>query len=157
MRRNPSTLVRDVASRRVVTVGKDTTLAECAQRMREEHVGSVVVATGDRPDARPNGIVTDRDIVVEAVAVGLDPRTVTAGEVMALSLGTADEDEDVLDVLARMGELGVRRLPVTDSSGRLTGIVALDDLLALLAQQLVSVVDVISAERVKESVLRAGG
>jgi CBS domain-containing protein len=69
-------------------------------------------------------------------------------------LGTVDENDDVLDVLARMREHSARRLPVTSSTGHLTGIVALDDLLSVLAQQLGSIADVISAERVKESATR---
>jgi CBS domain-containing protein len=154
MRRAPSTTVRDIASRQVVTATSDTTLAQCAQRMRAQHVGSVVIISGDRPDARPIGIVTDRDIVVEAVALGLDPNTITAGDVMATSLGTVNENDDVLDALARMREHGVRRIPVVDSTTRLIGIVALDDLLAVLAQQLGSIADVISAERAKESATR---
>jgi CBS domain-containing protein len=154
MRRTASTNVRDIASRQVVTVARDTTLAQCAQRMREEHVGSVVVVSGERPDTRPIGIVTDRDIVVEAVAASLDPNTITAGDVMAASLGTVDEGDDVLDVLARMRENGVRRIPVTDNTGRLAGIVALDDLLWVLVQQFISVADVISSERAKESSTR---
>jgi len=154
MRRAPSTTVRDVANRQVVTVAPETTLAQCARTMRDQHVGSVVVIRGDHPESRPIGIVTDRDIVLEAVAPSLDPSAITAGEVMSPSLGTVSEDDDILDALARMREYGVRRLPVIDTSGRLAGIVAVDDLLSALAQQLDSAVDVFAAERAKEHVMR---
>jgi CBS domain-containing protein len=154
MRRTPSTSVRDVANRQVVTVAPETALAQCAKLMRDEHVGSVVVISGDHPDNRPIGIVTDRDIVLEAVASSLDPSAITAGEVMSQSLGTVNEDDDILDALARMREHGVRRLPVLDVSGRLAGIVAVDDLLVALAQQLDSTVDIFAAERTKEHIAR---
>jgi CBS domain-containing protein len=154
MRRTPSTTVRDVANRQVVTVAPETTLTQCAKTMRDEHVGSVVVIPGDRADSRPIGIVTDRDIALEAVAPSLDPSTLTAGDVMSQSLGTVNEDDDILDALARMREFGVRRLPVLDATGRLAGIVAVDDLLSALAQQIDSTVDVFAAERAKERMTR---
>jgi len=70
--------VRDLAAHEVVTVTPTTTLAECAQIMRAQHVGSVVVIDDVGQRDNPRGIVTDRDIVIEAVAVGLDPTTLTA-------------------------------------------------------------------------------
>ena len=153
MKRAPSTTVRDLANRKAVIASSDATLRECAQVMRDEHVGSVVVV--DRKAKwRPVGVITDRDIVVEAVAVGLDPATLTAGDVAATPVTTVREDEDILDALARMREGGVRRLPVVDAEDQLSGIVTLDDLLQALAEQLDSVARVISAERTKESVTR---
>jgi CBS domain-containing protein len=154
MRRTQSTVVRDVANRRVVTVKPDTTLAQCARLMRDDHVGSVVVVDTDRPDQRPVGIVTDRDIVLEAVAPSLDPGTLTAADIMVTALGTVRDDDDVVDALARMREHGVRRLPVIAPNGSLAGIVALDDLLSALAEQLTAIVSVCAAERTKEGETR---
>lgn len=154
MRRTRSTLVRDVASRQVVTVTPETTLAQCARRMRDEHVGSVVVLDTEGARARAIGIVTDRDIVMEAVAQSLDPTALTAAEVMATPLGTVSEDDDVIDALARMRELGVRRLVSRAAGGEVAGIIALDDVLAALAEQLAAVVDVSLAERTKENETR---
>ena len=79
--RTPTTAIRDLAIHKVVTVASDTSLRDCAQAMREKHVGSLVLV--DPGSRRPLGIVTDRDIVVEAVAVGLDPTTITAGDIAA--------------------------------------------------------------------------
>ena len=140
----------DLAQRDVVTVAPETTLAECAQLMRQEHVGSVVVLAQDKPV----GIVTDRDIVIEAVAVQLDPATLTAGDVMSEPLATVRESEDLLDALARMREHGVRRLPVVDGSGKLSVLLAVDNVLEVLAEQVDSVVRVVKAEQTKESALR---
>lgn len=154
MRRTQSTLVRDVANRRVVTVEREATLAHCARLMHDEHVGSVVVVDRSRTQERPVGIVTDRDIVLEAVAHALDPATLTASDIMVTPLDTVQEDDDVVDALARMRERGVRRLPVTTGDGRLAGIVALDDLVCALTEQLTDVANVLAAERARESETR---
>lgn len=150
--RPQTTAIKHLAVRNVVTVGPETTLARCAEVMRAEHVGSVIVV--DERTRQPRGIVTDRDIVVEAIAVKLDPATLTASDVMTAPLAVVREDEDFIDALARMREHGVRRLPVVDSDGRLTGIVAIDNLLEALAEQLDAVVRAVKAEQTKEAAVR---
>jgi CBS-domain-containing membrane protein len=146
--------VRDLAAHEVVTVTPSTTLVECAQIMRAQHVGSVVVIDDLGQRDNPRGIVTDRDIVIEAVAVGLDPAALTAGDVMAAPLATVRDSDDILDALARMREHGVRRLPVLDDAGHLSGIVAVDNLLEALAEQLDAVVRVLKAEQTRETATR---
>jgi CBS domain-containing protein len=155
MKRTVSTAVRDVARRDVVTVAREATLAACAKAMRERHVGSLVVIDA-AAGSMPVGIVTDRDIVLEAIAPGLDAAVITAGDVMATPLATVREDDDVLDVLARMREQGARRLPVCDRDGRLTGIVAFDDVVAMIGELLQAAVSVLDAERTREESTRAG-
>jgi CBS domain-containing protein len=150
--RTPTTTIGDLAVHKVVTAPSNASLRDCALAMREKHVGSVVLV--DPANARPVGIVTDRDIVVEAVAVGLDPAAITAGDIAAKPVVAVHEKEDVLEALARMRENGVRRLPVTDTNGRLTGVLTLDDVVASLAEQFDSVVRVIVAERAKEGETR---
>jgi signal-transduction protein with cAMP-binding, CBS, and nucleotidyltransferase domain len=146
--------VRDLAAHEVVTVIPSATLAECAQIMRNQHVGSVIVIDDQAKRDDPRGIVTDRDIVIEAVALGLDPATLTAGDVMTTPLATVNDRDDILDALARMREHGVRRLPVLDDAGHLSGIVTVDNLLEALAEQLDAVVRVIKTEQSRESVTR---
>jgi CBS domain-containing protein len=146
--------VRDLAAHEVVTVTPSATLAECAQIMRNQHVGSIVVIDDQASRDRPRGIVTDRDIVVEAVALGLDPSTLTAGDVMTTPLATVTDSDDILDALARMREFGVRRLPVLDEGGHLSGIVTVDNLLEALAEQLDAVVRVIKTEQSRETTTR---
>ncbi|MCX8005204.1 MAG: CBS domain-containing protein [Burkholderiaceae bacterium] len=148
--RAQTTQVRDLAVRAVVKVDRDTTVADCARIMRSEHVGSVIVTDG----ARGEGIVTDRDIVIEVVATGLDPATLTAGDIMSTPLATVRESDDLLDALARMREQGVRRLGVVDDEGRLTGVLAVDNLLEALAEQIDGVVRVLKAEQTKETQTR---
>jgi CBS domain-containing protein len=146
--------VRDLATHQVVTIQATATLAECAQIMRNQHVGSLIVVRDDDQRDTPVGIVTDRDIVVETVAVGLDPNTLTAADVMTAPLATVREMDDILDALAAMRGHGVRRLPVVNADGALRGIIALDNLLEAVAEQLDAIVGVIKAGQTKETALR---
>jgi len=152
--RLPSTSLRDLATRDVETVGVETTLTECARKIRHAHVGCLIVAEPAGEEMKPLGIVTDRDIVIEAVAPGLDPSTLTAGDVMSRPLATVRTSDDLLDALAHMREQGVRRLPVLDDDGMLYGLVSVQDILAALAQQTEAVVGVLMAEQSKEAALR---
>ncbi|MCS6945832.1 MAG: CBS domain-containing protein [Sutterellaceae bacterium] len=121
--RAQTTQVGDLAVRAAVKVDRDTTAADCARIMHSEHVGSVIVTDG----AGGKGLVTDRDIVIEVVATGLDPATLTAGDMMAPPLATVRESDDLLAALARMREQGVRRLGVVDDEARLTSVLAVDN------------------------------
>lgn len=140
----------EVCKRDVVAIEASGNLADASRLMRQAHVGSIVVVdeTGLR---RPVGIVTDRDIVVEVVAAGLDPNTLTVGEIMARTLAVAREEDDALVSLKTMRRRGVRRLPVVDSAGGLVGIVTLDDLLEVGTSALMDVVQAITSERALES------
>jgi CBS domain-containing protein len=138
-----------ICNRDVVTVRLSTPLTEAAARMREHHVGSLVVI--DPKDRKPLGLITDRDIVVAVVAADMNPRTVVVGEVMAGTPHTVGEDEEALEALAKLRRHGVRRLPVVDAAGALTGIVTLDDLLALLSEALAQGVAAIHSERSVEA------
>jgi len=129
----------EVCSRSVVAATRDMPLAEASRLMRENHVGSLVV-TGEGEKRVPVGIVTDRDIVVEVVAAGLDHQTLTVGEIMGPSVATAREDDDTLETLDLMRQRGVRRVPVVDAAGELVGIVSIDDLLESVANELSNIV-----------------
>jgi CBS domain-containing protein len=142
--------VRHLAKSEVATTAPDANLADCARRMRAGHVGSLVVVDG----GRPVGVITDRDIVIEAVAQGIDPATLRARDVMATSPASVGEDDDLIDALARMRENGVRRLVVLARDGALAGIVALDDLLAVLAEQFTGAIEVQAAARTRETETR---
>lgn len=139
-----------VCNRTVVVVARDTTLAEAAKLMREHHVGSLVVAQNTY-GRKPVGIVTDRDMVVEVMAAGLDYRTLTVGEIMGDKLVVAKETDDTLDTLKLMRARGVRRLPVVTEKGDLAGIVTIDDLLEIVAEELEDVVHAIGNEQSRES------
>ena len=138
--------------REVVLGYEDERVDEIAKRMREHHVGSVIVlARGGRV---PVGVVTDRDIVLEVIATGLDYRTVTIGEIMSRDLATVREADDAGDALRLMRTYGVRRLPVLSSAGTLAGVVAIDDLLGLFAGQVDDLVRAIGREQKHEAQVR---
>lgn len=142
--------IGELCNRVVVFAYRDMPLTEAAKLMREHHVGSLVVVKEDNGKRTPVGILTDRDIVVEVLAAGLDFRNLIVGEVMSDELITAEEDDDMLDVLGVMRRRGVRRVPVLTPSGTLAGIVTIDDLLGILSEQLDGIVRAIDGEQAKE-------
>jgi len=148
--------VGDICSRDAVTVREFAGLAAAAQLMRHKHIGYVVViepTVGDSAVA-PIGVITDRDIVVGVIAREAGPRTLTVGDVMTRQPVLAAEDGSVSAALHHMCEIGVRRLPVVDRSGRLTGVISLDDVLEGPAEQLMDVACSIRRELKVESALR---
>lgn len=140
----------EVCKRDVVIASRNTSLADAAKLMRERHVGSVLVVDAAAA-GRPVGIVTDRDIVVQVVAAGLDHRGMTVGEIMSTPLLTVRDEDDALVALKAMRLRGVRRVPVVDEAGLLVGIVSLDDLLEIAGDALNDVVLAINSERSVES------
>jgi CBS domain-containing protein len=145
------TMVGEISMRDVVVATAETTVADAAGLMRRRHVGTLVIVDTTHGGApRPRGIVTDRDIVVEVVATGLDPRTITIGDIMRRELVTAHADDDALDALQAMRTKGVRRLPVVNEQGLLLGLVAFDDLLDLVADQLAALNKIVGREQARE-------
>jgi CBS domain-containing protein len=118
--------------------------------MRKHHVGDLVV-TDDRDGLRvPVGIVTDRDIVVSAMALHLDPKVITLGDMMGTDLLVAREDQGIAEVVEVMRMRQVRRVPVVDGKGALAGILSVDDVLDLLAREFGDISALISRQRWKE-------
>jgi CBS domain-containing protein len=143
--------VGQICNRVVVFAFRNTPLPDAAKLMRENHIGSLVIVDESDRGRIPVGMLTDRDIAIAVVAQALDPRTLTAGEVMSGELVTANEQDDMLDTLQRMRRRGVRRVPVLNATGTLAGIVTLDDLLELVAEQLGDVVKAIATEQSREA------
>ncbi|MEV8506765.1 CBS domain-containing protein [Actinoplanes sp. NPDC051475] len=121
------TAVADVMTRKVVYLPGDTMLDEAAQVMRDQAIGDVVVTTGPTM----TGVVTDRDIVVRAIAEGLAPQTTTLGSIASLELIMVEQSATVEDAIQAMRERGVRRLLVCDADRKVVGIVSLSDLAVL--------------------------
>ena len=141
----------ELCSREVVVAYRDTPLVEAARLMREHHVGSLIVVVDRLSERVPVGILTDRDIVVAVVAKALDARALAVGDVMAPDLLTVREKDGIQDALRLMREKGVRRVPVLTHSGALAGILTIDDLLELMAEEIGDFARTISRERVRES------
>lgn len=132
--------IESIVRREVVTASPTTSVADIADLLVEENVGSVVIVEDDRPI----GIVTDRDLV----SVLSDDRSasdVTAETLMG-DVVTASADSSVSDVIQRMVEARVRRLPVVDEDDELVGIVTLDDFVRLFATELQELATIIETE-----------
>jgi CBS domain-containing protein len=141
----------ELCNREVVIAYRNTPLVEAARLMREHHVGSLVVVVDRLSERVPVGILTDRDIVVAVVAKEVEPRTLTAGDVATGELLTVREQDGIPDALRLMREKGVRRVPVLTHSGALAGILTIDDLLELMAEELGAFARTIDRERVHET------
>jgi CBS domain-containing protein len=122
----------DICRRDVDTANYAESALDAARRMRDRQVGSVVIVD----DGRPVGILTDRDLTVRVLAAGLDPQETRVSEVMTPSPTTIGEDDTIATALGSMRAGRFRRLPVVGSDGRQLGIVALDDVLLVVAEEL---------------------
>jgi CBS domain-containing protein len=141
----------DICNRDIVTIGRDDTVSQAAKLMRQYHVGDVLVTVKKHDKLEPVGIVTDRDVVVEVVAPGLDPNVITVGDIMLPSLFTIKEDAGVFDAIKLMTSKGVRRLPVLGKDDALVGIVTLDDLLLMMAKEFCSFAKLLTKEQENEA------
>jgi len=144
--------VGEFCNRQVVIARPEEGVTAAARRMRDFHVGTLVVVDEQDGRRRPVGVVTDRDLVMRVLAQeGRAAGATVVGEVMTSRLVTAEEAEDVVDALKKMRALGVRRLPVVNDSGGLEGILAFDDLVGLVAEQLSELRSLLEREQKRES------
>jgi signal-transduction protein with cAMP-binding, CBS, and nucleotidyltransferase domain len=132
--------VRDLCQRRAVTVEREAPIPEVARLMADMGVGSVVVVH----DGSVCGILTDRDIVTRGVRHGRDVRALPVAELMTADPVVVDPEETVARATVLMAQKQVRRLPVV-GEGRLFGILALDDVLALVSDELANLRAAITA------------
>ena len=116
--------VREVMTDRPRCVTPETPISEAARLMKSDDVGSLPILEGERLA----GIVTDRDIVLQAIAEEKDPRGMPVREVASRELVTIGPEEDLSEALKLMASHQVRRIPVVDEDSRLVGIVAQADI-----------------------------
>jgi CBS domain-containing protein len=135
--------VASVCRRDVETARPAETAAEVARRMTVRRVGSVVVVD---EQSRPMGILSDRDITTRVVAGGRDPQCTPIIDVMSPMPTTVLENTSIENALGHMRVGHLRRLPVVNGMDRVVGIVTLDDILRLLAEELSTIEGLIDAE-----------
>ncbi len=142
----------ELCARQVLTCEAGLSAAQVAALMREHHVGDVVVVRPLAPGQghEPVGIVTDRDLVVQVMAKGVDPESVTAGDLMS-PVSTALDSEMVYDAIWRMRRKGFRRLPIVNEQRGLVGLATVDDLAQFLAEALTELARVSPQQRRAES------
>lgn len=147
--------IGEICTRETVIATREMTVAAAAQLMRQHHVGTLVVVDQVNGGKRvPVGIVTDRDAVVEVMATGLDPNVITVGDIMEQELVTARANEGVLETMQIMRYKGVRRLPIVGKAGELIGIVSIDDLLEVLAEEFSELAKIFAREQARETTTR---
>jgi CBS domain-containing protein len=115
--------LRDIMTQNPVTVQSTDSIVAAARSMRDGNIGDVVVVER----GQIQGILTDRDIVVRALAEGRDPASTTVGEICSRELATMSPSDSISDAVTMMRDKAIRRLPVVDG-GRPVGIVSLGDL-----------------------------
>ncbi len=139
--------VRDIMTRELAVATRDTSLHDVAVMMKEEDTGVIPVVefrpnggngkteaeerrlnTSNYSQGKLLGLITDRDIVLRAVAEGKDCNTTRAEEVMSTDVHMARPHERVVDVIRKMGDKQVRRIPVANENGNLLGIVSMGDI-----------------------------
>lgn len=116
--------IRDVMTPNPKVVSEKDSVVEVARIMRDQDTGVVPVVDG----RKIIGLVTDRDIVVRAIAVGKDVKNLRVNEIMTKNVRSVKEDSTVDEVLNLMGNAEIRRVPVVNQSNELVGIVSLGDL-----------------------------
>ena len=117
-------LVKEILTGNVEYITNDNTLAEAAEKMKDLGIGELPIVVGKEAV----GIITDRDITIRGVAHGLDPKSTKVVDAMSTRLVACKEDDDIERAAKIMGSHKVRRLPVIDAEGNMSGIVSLGDL-----------------------------
>jgi len=147
---DPFMKVEHYCVRNVAAISAAADVVDAARLMRERHVGFLVVFREGDALRSPIGVVTDRDIVLQVTAKEVDPRSVTVEDVMTRQPMIATEDDDVNDLIEGMRLAGIRRAPVIDSRGALCGIIAIDDVIDVIATLLGHVAGSIKSEQRQE-------
>jgi CBS domain-containing protein len=139
--------IGEICCRDVVFARQNDTALDAARLMERFHVGDVVVVAEEEGLRVPVGIVTDRDLAVKVTARGLAPERTLLEDVASADLLTVGEDDELYDAIDRMRRRGVRRTPVVDLDGALAGILSVDDILGVLAEELTGLVRLVSREQ----------
>jgi CBS domain-containing protein len=113
---------REIMTRKVTTATRNMSVRDVAVLMRDGDMGSIPVVE----NGKLVGIVTDRDIVVRVIAAERDP-SISVSEVMTANVFSVREDDFVFEAIRLMGDRQVRRIPIVDADGNLTGIIAMAD------------------------------
>lgn len=144
-------IVARTCTREAVYIDEKAGVIEVARIMREEHVGSVIVVDAD---GRPTGIITDRDLVIEILAEDVDMDSVLLKDIMTTNLVVVTENEETMDAIEKMRDAGIRRAPVVDDKGYLSGLLSVDDVLTSLGEEIKDIITLINKSRSKEALCR---
>jgi len=121
----------------------DESVWRASERMHQHGVGTLVILNDDR---EPIGIITDRDLVERVLAKGLNPSETLVGQAMTADPKTITDESSIEWALSLMRDGGFRRLPVVGSDGKLIGLLSLDDVLMLLAEEFTTIGQLLERE-----------
>lgn len=124
--------LRDLINENLVSCDENALIPEVCQIMKTQDVGAVLVIK----DAKPIGIITDRDIVVRGLAENLDLKKANVGQLMSTSVDVVSWDMGLEDVITLMRDKKIRRVPVVDDQGKGVGLISFGDVFGLLAKEM---------------------
>jgi CBS domain-containing protein len=149
--------VADICKRDVVTIAPEASLHDAAHLMREKHVGMLIVVEpgAEQADRMVQGVLTDRDIVVTVIGRDAEAKDMKVMDVMTRNPLLVSEGSSVASVLGFMRADGIRRVPVVGTRNQLVGVLSIDDVLDMVADQLADISGAIHGERTRERVMRS--
>jgi CBS domain-containing protein len=147
--------VGEYCKRTVVAIASKVDAADAAKLMRAGHVGFLIVHREGDELRRPIGVLTDRDLILGVLARDVDPHSVTVEDVMTRQPIVANEADELSDMLQGMRLAGIRRVPVVDARGALTGIMAIDDAIDVITGLMCDIAGSIKREQRQECRTRA--
>ncbi|ABI59231.1 MULTISPECIES: CBS domain-containing protein [Nitrosomonas] len=142
--------VSEICNREVRTIQRDGSVLEAARMMRQYHVGALIVIDKVNDRVIPVGVITDRDLVVEVLATGLDKEAITVDDVMTQELFAVKENTAIHDAINFMRRKTIRRLPIINDNGELVGILTTDDIMEILSEEVLDLAKLIRYEHKKE-------
>lgn len=147
--------IREYCNLNVICCEPDAPIAEVAALMRKHHVGDVVVVANQQGGQQiPLGILTDRDILIETIALDVEAKLFTASDLMSTPVTTILEQAGLSEALGIMRGKRIRRLPVVNHAGGVIGMVTTDDILNVLAGELSALAAIVVEQTIKEERLR---
>lgn len=147
--------VSEICLRSPVFSDPDRPIDEVAALMRNHHTGAVVVVRDRFGVREPIGVITERDLVVEVMSVNMDPRLVTAGDIILSRRVSVPESATIAEAVGQMRRHALRRVPVVDARGDLVGLLRLQDIAGFFAASLGDMVDLMQ-ETVTNGASRGG-
>lgn len=145
----------DLCNQNVVKIRKDDSVLDAAKLLRNEHVGCLIVIDETVDNTKPIAMVTDRDIVIKALAPNVDLSTTHVNDITTSKFITANAQDDVHTALDLMRRHGIRRIPLVDDDDNLVGIITVDDLFAHLSEELHGLSRAIYMEQRREKIIEA--
>jgi CBS domain-containing protein len=134
--------IAEFSTKYVITALEGETVFDAAKLMSDRGVGSIVVVDLDK---KPIGMVTDRDIVLKVIVQGKDPKFTILKEIMTKDIIILSQDRGFFETTKIMSAMGIRRIPIVDHDGKLTGIISLDDMILVFGEELSNIAGAIAS------------